>query len=90
MSIPKCTCTIKYDLADSVFPAKIEYCPMHAQAGELFEIMDALTGQAEQIQHHIHCHCLACRMVKVLFKARGLNVRKSKTLVSEIKAAAGD
>ena len=90
MSIPKCTCRIKYDLADSVFPAKIEYCPMHAQAAELFEIVDALTGQQEQVQHHIHCHCLACRMVKVLFKARGLNVRQSKTEANGIKAVASD
>lgn len=90
MSIPKCTCRIKYDLADSVFPAKIEYCALHAQAGELFEIMDALTGQAEQIQHHVHCHCLACRMIKVLFKARGRNVPKEKPVASGIQVVASD
>lgn len=72
MSVPKCTCAIKYDLKDSVYPAKTILCPLHAQAGELFEIVDALMGQTEQTIHHSKCHCLACRAAKALFKARGM------------------
>jgi hypothetical protein len=76
MSVPICVCRIKYDLADSVFPAKTEYCPLHAQATELFEIVDALVSLTEQTERHVRCRCLHCRAVRALRKARGIEKEK--------------
>jgi hypothetical protein len=65
ISIPKCSCIANLP------ELKIEYCPLHKAAPELFEIVDALMGQREQVVHHKACHCISCRAVKVLFQARG-------------------
>lgn len=63
--MPRCSCV-------AVLPElRIQYCPLHAAAPEFFEIVDALMGLTEQVQHHRACHCLSCRAIKVLFKARG-------------------
>ena len=73
MSVPKCDCRIKYDLADSVFPAKIIRCALHEAAPELFEIVDGLVGLTAQVPAHTKsCHCFSCRAIRALYKARGL------------------
>lgn len=70
MAIPICGCKVKYQLSDAHWPAVVEHCAFHAAAGEMFEVLDAIMGQTEQAVHHRACHCLACRGIKVLFKAR--------------------
>jgi len=70
MAIPPCGCKVAYEFADAKFPAWVEHCALHRQAGELFEIVDALTGLTEQVLHHSKCHCLHCRAIRALERAR--------------------
>jgi hypothetical protein len=71
LSVVPCTCKVAYDFSDAKFPATVKLCQFHAAAAEMFEVLDAIMGQTEQVTHHRACHCIACRAVKVLFKARG-------------------
>jgi hypothetical protein len=71
LSIIPCTCKVAYDFSDAKFPATVKHCQFHAAAAEMFEVLDAIMGQTEQVLHHSKCHCLSCRATKALFKARG-------------------
>jgi hypothetical protein len=72
VSVVPCTCKVAYDFADAKFPATVKHCQFHAAAAEMFEVLDGIMGQTEQVTHHRACHCIACRAVKVLFRARGM------------------
>ena len=86
MSVPKCVCTIKYDVSDGKYPAKVigmyvtVMCPLHKQAPELFEIVESFVNGNEQVIHHSACRCLHCRAIRVLFKVRGLKPPERETL----------
>jgi hypothetical protein len=71
MAVPRCDCKVEYDFVDAKFPATVNHCEFHKAAAELFEIVDALAGLTEQVVRHVACHCLHCRSIKALAKARG-------------------
>jgi hypothetical protein len=80
MSVPRCDCRIRYQIAEKR-PAVVEHCAFHRAAAELFEIVDALVGLTDQRSHHtVTCHCLHCRSVRALAKARRekLSVQRSR------------
>jgi hypothetical protein len=89
LSVPRCLCTIKYDLSDSVFPAKIVRCPLHEATAELFEIAEMLTCGSEQVVHHSQCRCLHCRAIRAVFKARNKVAPLARTAIAGVGVPAG-
>lgn len=87
MSTPPCLCKVEYQFADAKFPATVKHCAFHAAAGDLFEVLEAIMGQAEQVVHHRGCRCLSCRGIKALFKARGTSAPMAKSAVAGAGAA---
>ena len=81
MSVPRCDCKVAYELADAKFQATVKHCALHSAAPELFEIVDAIIGLTEQVPRHGKgCHCIHCRAVKALFRARGSVAPEAKAM----------
>lgn len=90
MSIPVCHCRAHVQLNVPEFPVTLEHCEFHKAAGDLYEVLEAIMGQAEQVTHHRACRCIACRAIKALFKARGTVAPMAKSAVAGAGVPAGE
>lgn len=74
MSIPICHCKSRFQFPTDIGSSTtVEHCPLHAQVGEFYELLEMqidLRGPETLHDGMPPCRCWSCRAVRALRKAR--------------------